>query len=104
MNVRQVSQALLKARLFVKAEKCLFHSKTVFLGFIVFEEMVGMDPGKVSAVMNWPIPQSVKEVQRFLGFNFYRRFIRNFSLVAAPIIALMRKNSSSCVCLDSGSR
>ena len=56
-------KALLKARLFVKAEKCLFHSKTVtFLGFIVSEGTVCMDPGKVSAVMNWPISQSVKEV------------------------------------------
>ena len=95
-HVHQVLQALLEAKLFVKAEKCLFHAKTVsFLGFIVSEGRVHMDPTKVSAVMNWPIPRSVKEVQRFLGFaNFYRRFIRNFSSVAAPIIALTKKTSS----------
>ena len=52
-----------------------------------------MDPDKVSAVMNWPVPQSIKEIQRFLGFaNFYRKFIKNFSTVAAPIVALTKKN------------
>ncbi|KAJ8359222.1 hypothetical protein SKAU_G00157470 [Synaphobranchus kaupii] len=53
-----------------------------------------MDPEKISAVKNWPTPNSVKQVQRFLGFaNFYRRFIRNFSMVAAPITALTKKTS-----------
>ena len=93
VHVRQVLQALLKARLFVKAEKCSFHVKSIsFLGFIVAEGTVQMDPEKVSAVRNWPTPQSIKEVQRFLGFaNFYRRFIKNFSTVAAPIISLTKK-------------
>lgn len=92
-HVRQVLRALLKAKLFAKAEKCVFHTALVsFLGFIVSKGSVLMDPKKVAAVMNWPTPQSVKEVQRFLGFaNFYRRFIKNFSMVAAPIIALTKK-------------
>ena len=46
--------------------------------------------------MNWPTPQSVKDVQRFLGFaNFYLRFIRNFCAVAAPIIVLTKRVASS---------
>ena len=82
---------------FFKAEKCLFHAKTVtFLGFIVSEGMVHMHPDKVVAVLKWPVPQSVKEVQRFLGFAyFYRRFIQNFGAIAAPIIALTKKERSS---------
>ena len=93
-HVRQVLQALLEAKLFVKAEKCVFHARTVtFLGFIISEGSVLMDPDKVSAVMNWPVPQSIKEIQRFLGFaNFYQKFIKNFSTVAAPIVALTKKN------------
>uniref|UniRef100_A0AAQ4PEW7 Integrase catalytic domain-containing protein n=1 Tax=Gasterosteus aculeatus aculeatus TaxID=481459 RepID=A0AAQ4PEW7_GASAC len=53
-----------------------------------------MDEGKVKAVMNWPEPQTIKELQRFLGFaNFYRRFVRNFSSVAAPLTSLFKGSS-----------
>lgn len=45
-----------------------------------------MDPAKVSAVTDWPRPDSQKQLQGFLGFaNFYRRFIWNYSSVAAPL-------------------
>ena len=48
-----------------------------------------MDPAKVSAVMSWPVPETRKKLQQFLGFaNFYRRFIRGYSTVAAPLAAL----------------
>jgi hypothetical protein len=50
-----------------------------------------MEGDRVKAVRNWPIPTTVKEVQRFLGFaNYYRRFIRGFGQVAAPITALLK--------------
>ncbi|KAK3554671.1 hypothetical protein QTP70_032680 [Hemibagrus guttatus] len=52
---------------------------------------VEMDVVKVQAVTEWPAPTSVRELQRFLGFaNFYRRFIRNYSSVAAPLTSLLR--------------
>ena len=54
-HVRQVLQALLDARLFNKAEKCVFHSSSVsFLGFIISQGRVRMDPRKVTAVRDWP--------------------------------------------------
>jgi hypothetical protein len=85
-----VLQRLLENGLFVKAEKCVFHAQSVpFLGYIVSAEGVRMDSDKVQAVVNWPTPDSRKALQRFLGFaNFYRRFIRNFSQLAAPLTAL----------------
>ncbi len=89
-NVRQVLQRLLENQLYAKAEKCVFYAKSVsFLGHIISAEGIKADPAKVRAVAKWPIPDSRKALQRFLGFaNFYRRFIRNFSLVAAPLTAL----------------
>ncbi|KAI7792353.1 hypothetical protein IRJ41_006321 [Triplophysa rosa] len=84
-HVRRVLTQLLKHKLFVKLEKSEFHVPSVsFLGFWVSKGSLQMDPGKIQAVLDWPQPNSIKQVQRFLGFsNFYRRFIRNFR-PAAP--------------------
>ena len=89
-HVRMVLRRLLENRLFVKAEKCEFHVESVeFLGHIIHQGKVSTDPKKVDAVRNWPAPQSRKDLQRFLGFaNFYRRFVRGFSSVAAPLTLL----------------
>ncbi|XP_011270768.1 hypothetical protein CAOG_09111 [Capsaspora owczarzaki ATCC 30864] len=52
-----------------------------------------MDPAKLSAVLNWPVPETVHAVQKFLGFaNYYRRFIKNFSGVITPITKLLGKD------------
>ncbi|XP_061550331.1 uncharacterized protein LOC133411694, partial [Phycodurus eques] len=87
IHVRSVLQQLLQNQLYVKAEKCEFHRASVsFLGFVLAQGEVKMDPCKVDAVINWPTPTSRKDVQRFLGFaNFYRKFIRNFSSIASPL-------------------
>ncbi|KAG1935767.1 retrotransposable element [Pimephales promelas] len=89
-HVRQVLQRLLENGLYVKAEKCDFYAQSVpFLGHIVSSEGMRVDPDKIKAVVEWPSPDSRKALQRFLGFaNFYRRFTRNFSQLAAPLTAL----------------
>ncbi|XP_037833528.1 uncharacterized protein LOC112450623 isoform X3 [Kryptolebias marmoratus] len=89
-HVRQVLLRLLQNNLFVKAEKCDFHqSSTSFLGFNISPGKVSMDQSKVAAVINWPVPLDRRSLQRFLGFaNFYRRFIKGFSQVAAPLHSL----------------
>ncbi len=86
-HVHRVLQRLLENRLFVKAEKCMFHAQSVtFFGSVVSAEGISMDPDKVRAVIDWPVPDSRVALQRFLGFvNFYRGFIRDFSRVAAPL-------------------
>lgn len=90
-HVSLVLSRLCEFQLYLKAEKCTFHLPSVqFLGYNISSKGISMDNGK--AVVSWPIPQSVKELQHFHGFaNFYRCFFQNYSLVsAAPLTSLLR--------------
>lgn len=89
-HVSQVLQRLLENKLYVKSEKCEFHQERIgFLGYIIKQGRLEADPGKIRAVTEWPVPTTRRELQRFLGFvNFYRRFIKNYSKVAAPLSSL----------------
>ncbi|KAL0162424.1 hypothetical protein M9458_041820 [Cirrhinus mrigala] len=91
-QVRAVLQRLIKHQLYAKLPKCEFHqTKIAFLGYIISQDGVAMDEKKVSSVVSWPRPRTVKELQRFLGFaNFYRRFIRGFSQIAAPLTSMIQ--------------
>jgi hypothetical protein len=85
--VRHVLQKLRDNRLFLKPEKCEFDKlETEYLGVLVSEGQIRMDPVKIEGVANWPRPTSKREVQSFLGFcNFYRRFIQDFAKIARPL-------------------
>lgn len=88
-HVCKVLQCLQENRLFIKAEKCEFHVPTVKFHSYITSGQVEADPEKISAVTDWPIPTSHKQLQRFLGFaNFYRKFIYNYSLVVTPLTCL----------------
>ncbi len=55
-----------------------------------------MDKGKVETITSWPLPSSIKELQRFLGFsNFYRRFISNYSTITSPLTDLLKGKAKS---------
>ena len=80
-QVKAVLEKLHGAGRFAKPEKCEFEAnKTTFLGFVISQDGIEMDPEKVSAVNNWEIPKTIQDVQCFLGFaNFYRRLIKGNS-------------------------
>ncbi len=94
-QVRAVLRRLIDHQLYAKAEKCEFHQESVsFLGYVISAGGVAMDDKKIRNVVNWPQPTTLIELQRFLGFaNFYRRFIRNFSTVAAPLTSMTKKGN-----------
>src|ERR1700722_139171 len=86
-QVRRVLDVLRQHKLYLKLEKCEFEmQETEYLGMIISEGNVSMDPVKVQGIVDWPTTNCKKDIQRFLGFcNFYRRFIRNYSAVARPL-------------------
>jgi len=92
--VRRVLEILAEHKLFLRLEKCEFHRKQIeYLGLVISENTVAMDPVKVAGVHEWPTPESRTDVQAFVGFvNFYRRFIQDFSTIARPLFDLTRSN------------
>jgi len=91
--VEEVLKRLEKNDLFVKPEKCKWKVREVeFLEVVIGPKGVEMQREKIEGVLNWPAPKNIKEVQKFLGLtNYYRRFIKNFAKIAAPLHMLVRK-------------
>jgi len=75
--VQRVLEVLAEHKLFLHPEKCEFHWKEIeYLGLVISENKVAMDPVKVAGVYDWSTPENQTDVQAFIGFvNFYRRFI-----------------------------
>jgi len=91
--VEEVLKRLEENNLFVKLEKCKWKVREVeFLGVVIGPKGVEMQKEKVKEVLNWPASRNIKEVQKFLGLaNYYRRFIKDFAKIAAPLYVLVRK-------------
>jgi len=91
-HVKQILEALTKAGLQVKPQKCEFHNNNVeYVGFIITTEGLRMDPAKITTIIEWPIPKKLRDVRSFLGFgNFYRRFIQDYSHLAWPLTQLTK--------------
>lgn len=86
-RLETVFKRLKETGLKIKVEKCHFlQSEVRFLGHQVSAQGVSTDPDKISAVREWPVPSTLKELRSFLGFcSYYRRFIKGFSQVAGPL-------------------
>ena len=92
-HLRVVLETLRKEQLYAKLSKCEFWLNEVsFLGHIVSKEGIRVDLKKIEVVVEWKPPRNVIEVRRFLGLTgYYRRFVKGFSMIAAPMTTAPEK-------------
>ena len=93
-HLREVLEVLRRERLFAKFSKCEFWLREVqFLGHLVNQKGILVDPAKIEAVMQWEVPKSPSEIRSFLGLaGYYRRFIQDFCKIAVPLTRLTEKS------------
>jgi len=96
-HVRAVFDVLRANHLALKRSKCSFGKETVaYLGHVIGADAVAMDKNKVAAVEAWPRPCTVKALRGFLGLTgYYRKFVKGYGAVAAPLTALLKKEAFS---------
>jgi hypothetical protein len=96
-HLRLVLQKLRENQLYAKLNKCEFWLKEVsFLGHIISEGGIFIDPSKVNVVLSWNTPQNDLDIRSFLGLaGYYRRFIEGFSKISMLLIELLEKGKTS---------
>ncbi|KAJ9504606.1 hypothetical protein QJQ45_013652, partial [Haematococcus lacustris] len=96
-HLRKVFDLLRLNKLYAKQSKCEFMRTTLkFLGHVIFAGAIAVDPEKIKSISSWPVPQSLQQLQSFLGAaNFVRKFVHNFSVLAAPLTDLCGKAGDS---------
>jgi Reverse transcriptase (RNA-dependent DNA polymerase) len=96
-HLRQVFEALAQHKLYANPAKCVFNKADVkFCGYIVGNGKVQVLEDKIKAINECPQPQTVQHVRQFLGLaNYYRRFIKGFSQISAPLSNLLKVGESA---------
>lgn len=91
-----VADRLRRANLTINVEKSQFCLKEInYLGFVICDGCIKTDPDKINAIVDFPVPKTVRHVRRFVGMSgWYRRFIQNYATVAAPLTDLFSLTDS----------
>ena len=94
VSIKRIFEAIRKYNLKIQINKCSFaENSTKFLGHVVESGNIRPDPTKVEAIQNYPLPCNQRDIRSFLGLTgYYRKFIKDYSKVAYPIIRYLRKN------------
>jgi hypothetical protein len=95
VHVDRFLHLLSQHQIFLKQSKCAFGtSKVKYLGHLVGKVGVRVDPKKIEAMQDWPHPKTLKSLCGFLGLTcYYHKFVKNYGKIAAPLTALLKKNS-----------
>lgn len=94
-HLEAVLEILRRNVLKAKFSKCHFWEKEMkFLGHVISEEGISVDPGKISAIQDWKKPTTPREIRSILGLAvYYRKFVKDFSKLAYPLNKLTMKNA-----------
>ncbi|GJR96571.1 putative reverse transcriptase domain-containing protein [Tanacetum coccineum] len=92
-HLKIILELLKKEELYAKFSKCEFWiPKVQFLGHVIDNKGIHVDPAKIESVKNWASPKTPTEIRQFLGLaGYYRRFIEGFSKIAKPMTKLTQK-------------
>jgi hypothetical protein len=92
-HLRLVLGALRENQFYGKLKKCAFWlSEVAFLGHVINQQGIAVDPKNVAAVVEWKRPSSVSKIRSFLGLaGYYQRFVPKFSSIAKPLTRLLEK-------------